>query len=264
MPAPVDSHSASRAPVTAPGTDTRAAAKIDGSAPGRLTLRSAVRRPPPNTCTTSRLCRLARLSPNSTLARAGKSTTIVPMTATDAVVPRPVMRMITGAIDTRGIVRSSSTSGMTPASTAFDRLNATASTIATIMPTTNPSDESTSVCPTSGNSCARFASAFGDVKRNSHTSSGPFAMYGEIPVRLTTACHSRSSTMIVIPALPSERSTVLRSARRRSARRRACAAASAATASWTVAPPAVTGSRVARGGIRPPSQPHPRRLRPRG
>ena len=83
----------------------------------------AVGRLPPNTCTTSRLCWLARLRPNSTFASAGNSTTMVPITATEAVVPRPVMRMMTGAIDTSGIVRSSSTSGMTPASTDFDRLN---------------------------------------------------------------------------------------------------------------------------------------------
>ena len=91
-------------------------------------------------------------------------------------VPRPVTRMMTGAIDTRGMVRSSSTSGMTPASMALERLNAMARTIATIMPTTNPIHASSSVWPTSGNICARLASAFGAVTRNVHTSSGPLAM----------------------------------------------------------------------------------------
>jgi hypothetical protein len=47
MPSPVDSISTSSAPVMAPGTEMRIAANSDGRAPGRATLRTAVKVPPP-------------------------------------------------------------------------------------------------------------------------------------------------------------------------------------------------------------------------
>ena len=162
-PCPVESHSASSAPVTAPGTETRAAANSDGSAPGIATLRSAARLPPPYTCTRSRLSLLARLRPNSTDASAGNSTTIVPMTATDAAVPRPVSRMMTGAIDTSGTLRSSSASGITPASTALLSVKSTASTIAVVRPTTKPNDASVSDFQVTAHMSDRCSAAVDDA-----------------------------------------------------------------------------------------------------
>ena len=64
-------------------------------------------------------------------ASAGNRTTIEPMTATDAGVPRPVIRMMTGAMATSGTERSSSASGITPISTERDSENARARTMAT-------------------------------------------------------------------------------------------------------------------------------------
>ena len=47
MPSPVASHSTSSAPVSAPGTEIRTAAKNEGSDAGRATVRSAVQELPP-------------------------------------------------------------------------------------------------------------------------------------------------------------------------------------------------------------------------
>ena len=107
---------------------------------------------------------------------------MLPITATDAVVPRPVIRMMTGAIDTSGTLRSSSASGMTPASTVRESVNTTASTIAMAIPTTNPSAASCRVWPSMGASAARWAAAVSSTSapasstnRKVQTSAGPFA-----------------------------------------------------------------------------------------
>ena len=62
----------------------------------------------------------------------------MPITATEAVVPRPVIRMMTGAIATSGTLRSSRASGITPASTVLRQREHQRQHDAIAMPTTKP------------------------------------------------------------------------------------------------------------------------------
>ena len=172
---------------------------------------------------------------------------------------------------------------MTPASTALERLNTTARMIANSIPNVKPMIESTRVWLTSGPICARCAAESSPTNRKVQTSSGPFATKGEMPVKLTTICQSRITTMKVIAALPRERPSVRRRARRRSAFRRSCAAASAASTSlpvgaaggWAVSTilsvmmssPKPRASRIGRavrrGRMRPERRPRTAGTRPR-
>ena len=126
--------------------------------------------------------------------------------------------MMTGAIETSGIERSSSASGITPASTVFDSVNSTASTIAIAMPTTKPIAASFSDTAARSKSSSRrspaVARASGSVtKRKRHTSSGPLATYGEIFPLMISACHAASTMPTVIAALSSPLPTAASTAR---------------------------------------------------
>ena len=83
------------------------------------------------------------------------------------------------------------------------------------MPTTKPSAESLSVTPVRGSSAARWSAAVWlgrsglSTNRNRHTSNGPLPTYGEMPLKLITACHSASTTTTVSTAFSNERATLL-------------------------------------------------------
>lgn len=98
-----------------------------------------------------------------------------PMTATEAGEPMPVMRMITGAIATKGTLRSSRAIGMTAVCTPRESRKTTASTRAATMPATKPATVSTSVTPTSPRMSDRCVVASLPETSQAHTSAGPLA-----------------------------------------------------------------------------------------
>jgi len=164
------------------------------------------------------------------VTRAGNSTTIPPMTATDACEPFPKIRMITGARAMSGTERSSIATGMSALSAPFETRKRMAPRIATTRPTMKPVSAWPMVTPRLAPRIARFAAASSSTNRKSQTSSGPLAMYGEMPKKARTASQISST----ITKVESPMSTLLPTARPSdlSATERTCLRRSATAVAW--------------------------------
>jgi hypothetical protein len=114
-------------------------------------------------------------SPNTMLTRAGKSTTIAPITATESC-SRPNIKIIIGAIAINGTERRRIASGISACSIPFDRVKMKAINVARNIPTTKPIEASSMVCPSAVITSSRFSLALGTSTRNAKTSRGFFPM----------------------------------------------------------------------------------------